>query len=179
MGKESNLGANPLSQSRPWKDPRADGSWLGELSCLPRGCRTWLSPASSSGHDTLGSSTRAEFGNLAKDAKVWNNPCQVIPAALPAPAQPREIQGWGLQDGLSFAHTHSPWGLGSALQHTSAQNWPKLPKWGPCQAAPPPRVSPSPREHHRAGSSPLSQRQLMLMQRPLLQVNCVRGKQVG
>lgn len=26
---------------------------------------------------------------------------------------------------------------------------------------------------------PLSQRQLMFMQRPLLQVNCVRGKQVG
>lgn len=79
--------------------------------------------------------------------------------------------------GSSLAHTRSPWGLGSALQHTL--------RTGPnCQNGVPARLHPRlgsrrPREHPGAGSSPLSQRQLMLMQRPLLQVNCVRGKQVG
>lgn len=174
MGKESNLGANPPSQAWPWKDPRADGSWLGELSCLPWGCKTWLSPTSSSGHDTLGSSTRAEFWKLCKG-------CQGLEQSLPgyscsSPCPSTAKGNTGLQDGLSFALLPLGHGL---CPSAGAENWPKLPKWGLCQAAPPPRVSPSPREHHGAGSSPLSQRQLMLMQRPLLQVNCVRGKHVG
>lgn len=72
---------------------------------------------------------RQSFGNLAKDSKVWNNPCQVIPAALPAPAQPREMQGWGLQDGLSFGSCPLP--LGSELcPPAHDENRPQIAKMG-------------------------------------------------
>lgn len=51
---------------------------------------------------------------------------------------------------------------------------------GSCQAGTPASdLGCAPSAAARPRSLPLSQRQLMLMQRPLLQVNCVKGKQVG
>lgn len=61
-------------------------------------------------------------------------------------------------------------------QHLPALLW--CSAGAPCRQVPAPSLI-SPSLPAPPSPLPLSQRQLMFMQRPLLHVNCVRGKQVG